>query len=55
MASNFEQECFSLGENSNRLVMVTPFVGKLKVHIQQFYINGNGEIQPGKNGINTAN
>ena len=33
------------------MVTVTPFMGKLKVHIQQFYINGNGEIKPGKSGI----
>ena len=26
-------------------------MGKLKVHIRQFYVNGNGEIRPGKSGI----
>ena len=33
------------------MVTVTPFMGKLKVHIRQFYINENGEIKPGRNGI----
>ena len=51
MASHFEEECFSLGEISEHMVTVTPFMGKLKVHIQQFYVNGNGEIKPGKSGI----
>ena len=51
MASHFEEERFSLGENSNRMVTVTPLMGKHKVHITQFYVNGNGEIKPGKSGI----
>ena len=51
MACHFEEERFSLGEKSERMVTVTPFMGKLKVHIRQFYINGNGEIKPGKSGI----
>ena len=51
MASHFEEERFSLGEKSERMVTVTPFMGKLKVHIRQFYVNGNGEIKPGKRGI----
>ena len=38
------EECFSLGENSNRIVTVTPFNTDLKVHIRQFYVNENGEI-----------
>ena len=50
MASHFEEERVSLGENSNHKVTVTPFMGKLKVHIRQFYVNGNGEIRPGKSG-----
>ena len=50
MACHFEEERFSLGEKSERMVTVTPFMGKLKVHIRQFYINGNGEIKPGKSG-----
>ena len=33
------------------MVTVTPFMGKLKVNIRQFYVNGNGEIKPGKSGI----
>ena len=51
MACHFEEERFSLGEKSERMVTVTPFMGKLKVHIHQFYVNGNGEIKPGKSGI----
>ena len=51
MASYFEEERFSLGEKSERLVTVTPFMGKLKVHIRQFYVNRNGEIKPGESGI----
>ena len=46
-----QEERFSLGENSERMVTVTPFMGKLKIHIRQFYVNGNGEIKPGKSGI----
>ena len=33
------------------MVTVTPFMGKLKVHIRQFYVNEKGEKKPGKNGI----
>ena len=44
-------EHFSLGENSNRMVTVTPFMGKLKVQIRQFYVYGNGEMKPGKSDI----
>ena len=51
MACHFEEERFSLGEKSERMVTVTPFMGKLKAHIRQFYVNGNGEIKPGKSGI----
>ena len=51
MASYFEEERFFLGEKSNRMVIVTPFMGKLKVHIRQFYVNEEGEKKPGKNGI----
>ena len=51
IACHFEEERFSLGEKSDRMVTVTPFMGKLKVHIRQFYVNGNGEIKPGKSGI----
>ena len=46
-----QEECFSLGEKSYHMVTVTPFMGKLKVHIRQFYVNGNSEIKPGKSGI----
>ena len=46
-----QEERFSLRENSNHMVTITPFMGKLKVRIRQFYINGNGEMKPGKNGI----
>ena len=51
MASYFEEERFFLGEKSNRMVTVTPFMGKLKVHIRQCYVNEEGEKKPGKNGI----
>ena len=51
MASYFEEECFFLGEISNHMVTVTPVMGKLKVHIRQFYMNEKGERKPGKNGI----
>ena len=50
MASYFEEERFFLGEKSNRMVAVTPFMGKLKVHIRQFYMNEKGEKKSGKNG-----
>ena len=33
------------------MVIVTSFIRKLKVHIRNFYVNGNGEIRPGKSGI----
>ena len=33
------------------MVRVTPFMGKINVYILQFYINGNGEMKPGKSGI----
>ena len=33
------------------MVTVTPFIGNLKVHIRQFYVNEKGEKKPGKNGI----
>ena len=51
MASHFEEERFSLGEKSERMVTVTSLMRKLKVHVRQFYVNGNGEIKPGKSGI----
>ena len=51
MASYFEEERFFLGQKSNHMVTVTPFLGKLKVHIRQFYVNEKGEKKPGKNGI----
>ena len=51
MASYFEEECFFLGEKSNRMVTMTPLMGKLKVHIRQFYVNEKGEKKPGKNGL----
>ena len=51
MASYFEEERFFLGEKSNRMVTITPFMGKLKVHIRQFYMNEKGEKKPDKNEI----
>ena len=46
-----QEEHFSLGENSNRMVTVTPFDANLKVHIRQFYMNGNGEMKASRIGI----
>ena len=46
-----QEEGFSLGEKSNRMVTVTPFMGKVKIYILQFYVNGNGEMKPGKSGV----
>ena len=46
-----QEEHFSLGEKSDRMVTLTPFMGKLKVHIRQFYVNERGEKKPGKSGI----
>ena len=51
MTGHFEEECFFLGEKSNHMVTVTPFMGKVNVYILQFYVNGNGEMKPGKSGI----
>ena len=51
MASHFEEERFSLGEKSNRMVTVSAFMRKIKIYILQFYINGNDEMKPGKSGI----
>ena len=45
------EERFSLGEKSDRMVTITLFIGKLKVHIRQFYVNERGEKKPGKSGI----
>ena len=46
-----QEEHFSLGENSNHMVTVTPFNAYLKVHIRQFYVNGNGEMKASRIGI----
>ena len=46
-----QEERFSLGENSNHMVTVTPFNTTLKVHIRQFYVNENGEIKAGRIGV----
>ena len=46
-----QEERFSLSENSNHMLTVTPFNGNLKVHIRQFYMNGNGEMKAGRTGI----
>ena len=46
-----QEEHFSLGENSNHIVTVTPFNANLKVHIRQFYVNGNGEMKASRIGI----
>ena len=46
-----QEERFSLGEDSNRMLTVTPFNGNLKVHIRQFDVSGNGEMKAGRIGI----
>ena len=46
-----QEERFSLGKNSNRMVTVTPFNANLKVHIRQFYVNENGEMKASRIGI----
>ena len=46
-----QEERFSLGENSNHIVTVTPFNANLKVHIRQFYVNENGEMKASRIGI----
>ena len=46
-----QEEHFSLGENSYRMMSVMPFDGNLKVHIRQFYVNENGEMKAGRIGI----
>ena len=51
MASYIEEDRFFLGEKSNSMVTVIPFIGKRKVHIRHFYVDRNGEIRPGMSGI----
>ena len=51
MASQFQEECFFLGEKSNHMVTVTSFMGKLKRHIRQFYVIEKEDKKPGENGI----
>ena len=46
-----QEECFSIGENSNHMVTVTPFNANLKVHIRQFYVNENSEMKASRIGI----
>ena len=46
-----QEERFSLGENSNRMVTVTPFNANLKVHIRQFYVSENGEMKASRIGV----
>ena len=45
-----QEERFSLGENSNRMVTVTPFNADLRVHIRQFYVNQNGAMKTSRIG-----
>ena len=46
-----QEEHFSLGENSNHMVTVTPFNANLRVHIRQFYVNENGEMKASTIGV----
>ena len=54
MTTQFQEERFFLGEKSNRIVIITPFMGSLKVHTRQFYVNKKRGKKPGKNGLNTG-
>ena len=51
MASQFQEERFSLGEKSDCMLTVTPFQGNLKIHIRQVYVNENGEKKVERVGI----
>ena len=51
MAGQFQEERIFLGEKSDHMVTVIPFMGKLKVRIRQFYENENREKKPGKNSV----
>ena len=46
-----QEERFSLGENSNLMVTVTPFNANLKGHIRQFYVDENGEMKASRIGV----
>ena len=46
-----QEERFSLGENNNHMVTVTPFNANLKVHIRQFYVSKNGEMKASRIGV----
>ena len=46
-----QEERFSLGENSDCMLTVTPFNANLKVHIRQFYVNENGEMKASRIGV----
>ena len=46
-----QEERFSLGEDGNHMLTVTPFNGHLKVHLRQFYVNGNDGVKAGRIGI----
>ena len=46
-----QEERFSLSEDSNRMLTVTPFKGNPNIHIRQFYVDENGEIKAGRIGI----
>ena len=41
-----QEDCFSLGENSNHMGTVN-----LKVHIRQFFVNENGEMKASRIGV----
>ena len=46
-----QEERFSVGGNSNRMVTVIPLNANLKVHIKQFYVNENGEMKASRIGV----
>ena len=43
MTSQFQEECFSLGEKGDCMLTVTSFQGNPKIHIRQFYVNEMGK------------
>ena len=51
LGSQFQDQRFSRGERSDRMLTVTPFQVNLEMHIRQFYVNENGEEKAGRVGI----
>ena len=51
MANLYQEICYPLGEASDRMVTVSVFQSRVKLHIRQFYKDYYGKLQPGKTGI----